>query len=642
MLPSFYREYEQNARPRIQKTVNGEDASTQGAFSFGTRIELSVHTPRELGAAGVVLRIARDGEGDQDLPLSFDGMHEGVDLYRLTLDTALLCDGQDSGLFYYELLFLRGVHTLFTDSINNVDFSLSEQSKSRFRLLICTADFKVPAWFAGGTMYHIFVDRFCRGKGPAPVRPGTTLDPDWENGIPQYNAYPGAPLPNDRFFGGNLWGVAEQLDYLKSLGVTVLYLSPIFDAASNHKYDTGDYERVDDAFGGEAAFAQLLQQAKERGIRLILDGVFNHTGDDSRYFNRYGHYPTTGAHQSPDSPYARWYQFHDFPNRYDCWWGIPILPRLQGDNPQIIDYLAGRDGIAARRVRQGIGGWRLDVADELSDTFLDTLRQSLHAAAPDEDVPIIIGEVWENAVDKRAYGRRRRYLSGRQLDSVMNYPVRNGILALARDGDAETLYHTLTELYGSYPRPVCHALMNLLGTHDTERILTVLGDERVGDDRTNDELAVARLSPDQYRRAVRRLLLAQTVQFTVFGVPSVFYGDEAGLQGHHDPFCRMPYPWGRQDETILRHVTFLGAVRRENACFAQGDFRVLYHTPHAIVYERKSGRSVVVTAANAGQEPLVLPLKGHWELLTPNGPVALDDRVLVPAEQALLLREVLT
>ena len=636
MLPTFYRDYDRDVMPRIQKTVSGEDASMTGAFSFGTRICFRVFTPRKLGAAAVVLRLHTDGERDRDMPLAFVTTEGGEDVYTLTLDTALLCGEKGHGLFYYEFLFVRGAQTLFTNSINNVDFTLSEHSTSCFRLLVHTTDFTVPTWFAGGFMYHIFVDRFCRGKGYAPLRKGTTLEPDWDHGIPQYAAYPGAPVANDLFFGGNLWGVIEKLDYLQELGVTVLYLSPIFDAASNHKYDTGDYETVDAAFGGEAALSRLLDETKKRGMRIILDGVFNHTGDDSRYFNRRGNYDTVGAYQSTDSPYFDWYAFKQYPEDYESWWGIKILPRLNSSLPSVLSYLAGEDGIAARRIRQGVAGWRLDVADELSDEFLDTLRTSLHAAADEQ--PLIIGEVWENAVDKQAYGKRRQYFHGHQLDSVMNYPMRNALIAFVRDGNAEQLYHTMTDLYSSYPRAVCNALMNFLGTHDTERILTVLGDPSVGDHRSNAELAVARLSARQRAQAVKKLHAALTLLFTVFGVPSLFYGDEAGMEGHRDPFCRFPFPWGREDQELTERVRFLGQLRREHACFAQGDFRVLHHDARAIAYERRLGNDVFIIAANMDTKEWHYTPSGHWQLLLPDTTQDVTTDVVVAAGEAVILR----
>ena len=638
MLPTFYREYDRDYLPRIQKTVMGEDASNMGAFSFGTRVELCVRVPRRLGAAAVVLRLHEDGEPEQDTPLHFVHTECGIDTYALTLDTAALCGERGCGLFFYELLFLRSADTLFTSTKNNVDFTLSDHSGAQFSLLVYDKDYTAPAWFAGGVMYHIFVDRFCRGQGPTYLREDAVFDPDWENGIPQYGPYPGAEVANNVFFGGNLWGVAEKLDYLRSLGVTVLYLSPIFEAASNHKYDTGDYETVDEGFGGEAAYAHLLTEARARGMRVILDGVFNHTGSDSRYFDRFGRYGTNGAYTSKTSPYFDWYTFRDYPDDYECWWGVKVLPRLNSALPSVRDYLAGADGIAASRVKEGLAGWRLDVADELSDEFLDTLRKSLHKAGKEQ--PLIIGEVWENAAVKIAYGHRRRYFRGGQLDSVMNYPLREGIIAFVREGDARLLYDTLTELYGTYPRPVCHALMNLLGTHDTERILTVLGDPCVGDDRTNAELSVARMTPAQRALGLRRLRAAFSLLFTVFGVPSIFYGDEAGMEGHRDPFCRRPYPWGREEVTLRDHVRALGTLRATHPCLKEGDFRVLHVDDHTLAYERVSEGDRLVVAANMSDTPWCYTDARRLRPIFSNAKTAPASTWIVSAGEAVIFEEV--
>ncbi len=664
MLPKFHSDTDLAAGAvQIKKSVNGKNASCLGAFSFGTVIELSVLVPRTLGSRAVVLRLFPDDlpcelpdgeaplrrEGDPaytDYPLIFAQTEAAVDEYTLTLDTATLCGDRQWGLYYYELLFLRGMDTLFTDSHNNVDFTLTRESASKFRLLIYEPDFDTPHWFRGGVMYHIFVDRFCRGAGPVTLRQGSELDEDWEGGHVQYNAYPGAPLANNRFFGGNLWGVIEKLDVLRTRGVTTLYLSPIFEAASNHKYDTGDYEVVDPFFGGEAALAKLLEETKKRDMHVILDGVFNHTGDDSRYFDRYGRYGTDGAYTSPNARYTDWYDFREHPDSYECWWNIPILPRLNGHNPAVRDYFTGEEGIAPDRVRRGVSGWRLDVADELTGKFLDQLRQNTHKAGKERgEQPLIIGEVWENAADKIAYGKRRRYFGGRQLDSVMNYPLRHGVIALVRDGDATLLYDTLTELYSSYPTPVCHALMNLLGTHDTERILTVLGDPNVGDGRTNDELAVSRLTDEQYALAVSRLKLAATVLYTVFGVPSVFYGDDVGMQGHHDPFCRLPYPWGREDTALLAHFTHLGQLRATHSVFADGDFSVSAHTSAALLYRRRNADEEILVALNGGRTPHVFSIPdaaAYTPIPFPDGTgtgtlSACEGTLTVPAGQAVLL-----
>ena len=633
MLPKLHEQLESGREVTLRRTVGGEDRTPFGAFARGEVITLCAEVPRTFGAEAVVLRFAPDGEETRDIPFSFAATDFLTDRYETVLDTAALCDGT-GGLFWYELLLVRGADTLFSDSTDNVHFTLSPHNGTRFRLLVYAPEFHPPAWLAGATMYHVFVDRFCRDANAPPVKPGAKLNPDWRHGIPEFAARNGDPLENRTFFGGTLDGVTEQLDRLREYGVTVLYLSPIFDARSNHRYDTGDYETVDPAIGGDAAFDRLIAAAHARGMHVILDGVFNHTGDDSRYFNRYGTYPTVGAYQSPQSPYARWYSFRHFPDDYACWWGIPILPKLNQSDPDCRRYFTAPDGIIARWLARGADGWRLDVADELPDAFLDELRRAAKQVSGGEAA--VIGEVWENAADKIAYGHRRRYLRGGQLDSVMNYPFRNAVLELLSRRDVGTFVRTLTEIYASYPREVCDSLMNLLGTHDTARILTVLGDPTGGDGKSNAELSALRLSPDARKRAVALLRIASTLQYTVYGFPSVYYGDEAGLEGYHDPFCRRPYPWGDEDPVLTAHYRLLGRFRAAHPALRGGDFRFLYVTDTAFLYERAGGDDRVLVAVNVGNAPAsVLVPDGTWIDLLSAAPVR-DTLILPPVSGALL------
>ena len=599
MLIHLHDEIENGQAVTLQKRVNGVDATLLGAVEWGTVLSFSLTVPRRMGAAAVVLRIAPDGGETKDLPLAFSGCSGSVDTYTLDLDTAELCGARGSGLFYYEFLLVRGWDTLFSQTVNNADITFDTESRDKFRLLVYEKGYDTPTWFRGATMYHIFLDRFFCGEGETDLHGDAQINPDWHHGIPQYARKNGDALANNVFFGGNLWGVAQKLDYLASLGVTVLYLSPVFKAYSNHRYDTGDYERIDSILGGEEAFDHLIKEAHARGMRVILDGVFNHTGDDSRYFNRRGSYEEVGAYQSPSSPYFNWFSFRSYPDSYDCWWNIEILPRLNHANEDCRHYFTAPGGIVERWLKRGADGWRLDVADELSDDFLDEMRQTAKATTDGE--ALIIGEVWENAADKIAYGKRRRYFGGRQLDSVMNYPFRNAALALIKDGDAETFYHILTEIYASYPRAVCHSLMNLLGTHDTERILTVLGDNGAGEALCNDELAYLRLTPEAKKEAIERLKLAAALQFTVFGVPSVYYGDEAGLEGYHDPFCRMPFPWGEENEGLQAHYRALGKLRRTHPCLAMGEFRFLEHGADYVAYERTRDGDRLIVLVSMGE-----------------------------------------
>lgn len=644
MLPKFYFDTDDNVSDvKIRKFAGAEDVSHLGALPYGTAITIEISVSRRLGASGVVLRVCRDGENDNDIPLDFCRSDNKCDVYSCSLETVKLCGEEKEGLFYYEFLFLRGEHTAFTDSYNNYDFHLSERPGDRFRLLVYKEDFKTPESFGKGVMYQIFTDRFYKGDADRAiaVKDGAVIDPDWKNGVPQFASVPGEPLKNNVFFGGNLWGVADKLEYLKELGVTYIYLNPIFEAYSNHKYDTSNYEKVDEMFGGDEALDNLLEKAREKGVGIILDGVFNHTGDDSIYFNRYGNYGEGGAYRDPESPFAKWYNFKEYPGKYESWWGIEIHPKLNHENEDCRRYFTGDDGIIRKYIRKGIAGWRLDVADELSDEFLDELR----VAAKDESNgdAIIIGEVWENAADKISYGKRRRYFRGDQLDSVMNYPLKNAIVGFCQWGDGEMLYNTLTEIYSSYPTRVSHKLMNLLGTHDTDRILTVLGRDENDEFLSNAEKAGKKLSKDQLSHGIDMLKIASVLQFTAYGIPCVYYGDEIGLEGYGDPFCRMPFPWhklgDRHRVEIFEHYKTLGRIRNQEKALEGGHFYVLKRAESSIVFVRENGDERILVCANRGPD---------FELGIPDGVIyrdLLDNKeynggVTVRSDSAMILKEI--
>ncbi len=621
-------------KKEIKVDGSWENASYYGAFSINEDIRFKISVPTSMGAQGIVMRINRDGESYWDIPLDLTSFKEGREEYTVELNLRTLC-GIVPALFFYEFLLLRGTRTLFTESINNFDFELAYHSGSKFTLLVHEDYFKPKEWFGKGIMYHVFVDRFAKGEIEPYTREDAVLNDDWYNGIPQYAKIQGERLKNNMFFGGNLKGIEGKLDYLVSLGTKVIYLSPIFKAYSNHKYDTGNYMQVDEMFGGEKAFESLVAKAKEKGISIILDGVFNHTGDDSLYFDKYGKYNDKGAYIDENSPYRSWYCFKDYPEQYESWWGIDILPKLDQNNEKCREFFVGDGGVIEKYTKMGIGGWRLDVADELPDEFLYKLRERVHENSGSQG--IIIGEVWENAAVKTAYGKRRNYFHGLQLDSVMNYPLRNGIIDFVTYGSAEMLYNVLVELYASYPRCVSDSLMNILGTHDTERILTVLGDN-YRPDAPNDHLAVMKMSSYERDVAIARLKMASILQYTVYGIPSVFYGDEAGVEGYHDPFCRRPYPWGREDSGLLEHYRKLGELRNIEPAFDRGDFRVLDHGRETLVYERSKDGSRVVVIANGGHENYRVRLEGRWiDMISYE---SYENNITVPPHTARIMKQI--
>lgn len=515
-------------------------------------------------------------------------------------------DLHDDGLFYYYYSIKTGESELCLGGENPISLDVIENHVGERQLLMYAPDYETSKAFRRGVVYQIFVDRFAKSeKHACPVKEDAVFDPDWENGIPQYGEYPGAEVANNVFFGGSLYGIAEKIDYIASLGVTTIYLSPIFDAYSNHKYDTGDYLTVDEMFGGDDALRELCRVAAEHDIQIILDGVFNHTGADSIYFNRYNKYKSVGAYQSKKSLYSDWYMFREFPDEYECWWGVKVLPRVNSTNPDYQDFIGNL--VVPQWMHHGISGWRLDVADELSDEFLYNFRESVRRENHDG---VVIGEVWEDASDKVSYGRRRYYLRGKQLDSVMNYPLRDAIMSYVKDGETWKLRRFTEGTYRRYPKGASDTLLNFLGTHDTERILTLFGGEPCGN-KTNEELSTMRMTPEQRKQGADRLTFAYSILAGLPGVPCVFYGDEAGMEGYRDPFCRRPFPWHDMDERILAHYRKIGSIRKDRHVFRDGLFRILALTPEVFAYVRYpfqgSGDTILVLANRTEKRKFLLP-----------------------------------
>ena len=433
-----------------------------------------------------------------------------------------------------------------------------------WQITVYDAKAKVPEWYTNGIMYQIFPDRFYRGDHPSPlpVLPaGGLYHPHW-NDSPFYAKDPQTgDIAAYDFFGGTLDGITDKLSYLKSLGVTILYMNPIFESVSNHKYDTGDYKKVDAQFGGDGAFARLQAAASDAGIHLILDGVFSHTGSDSPYFQ--------AALRSKDSPYYSWYRFTEYPDKYDCWWGVTTLPNVNEMEPSYRDFIiSGPDSVIKHWLKRGAAGWRLDVVDELPAEFVQEMYRELKATDPEA---ILIGEVWEDASRKKSYGTLREYLLGRELDSVINYPFRSALIDfLTGHCDADAAMRRLTSLCENYPAPYFYATMNVLGSHDVPRALTLLGGATPENQMTKLEQARYHLPAAARRVAVQRLKLAALIQFASPGVPCIYYGDEAGLEGHGDPQNRRTFPWGNEETELVTWYQRLAAIRRSEAVLRTG------------------------------------------------------------------------
>lgn len=572
-----------------------------GAVTVGSALFLRICLPRCWGCHAATLLVERDG-----CPLERHGMfwagmagddHEWWDI-RYTPDSAAVY------WYGFEVELALGTGWLVRQPDGTAGYSYTE-SVPRWQLTCYEPTFTTPDWIRGGIFYQIFPDRFfASGAEKTGVPADRVMHGRWDEPV-EWRPDAQGQVRNNDYFGGDLAGITQKLDYLASLGVTCLYLNPIFEAHSNHRYDTADYRHIDPLLGSEADFRMLCEQAKKHGIRLMLDGVFSHTGADSVYFNREGRYPTVGAYQSPASPYAAWYRFESWPQKYAAWWGFETLPEVEELSPDFLEHITGEDGVLAHWMKAGASGWRLDVADELPDEFLDAVRRRMKQTDPQA---LLLGEVWEDASNKESYGHRRRYLLGDQLDSVMNYPFRQAILLFLLQGGRREFFNRILSVVENYPPPVLHGLMNHIGTHDTERALTMLGGEpsRQRGRRWQSE---QRLTPSEREIGLRRLRLATLLQFSLPGVPCIYYGDEAGVEGYKDPFNRAPYPWGREDADLLAWYRTLGACRRKCPALADGELIPVDSGEDVVSFIRRSGESQLLVAVNRAdaEHTLMLP-----------------------------------
>ena len=463
--------------------------------------------------------------------------------------------------------------------------------------------FETPAWFKEGIAYQIFPDRFFRSGDILGVNEHhalghrVLLHESWDE-EPIH-----LPMPGERdydpcdFFGGNLQGIREKLPYLASLGVTCLYLNPVFLSPSNHRYNTSDYLRVDPMLGTEDDLSALIKEAKDHGIRLMLDGVFSHTGADSVYFDYNGVYGG-GAYSDPQSPYHSWYDFRHYPDDYRCWWGFKSLPEINEDDP---GYMAFVETVLARYAALGATSWRLDVADELPDDFIAFLRKKLKAL---DSEGVLLGEVWDDASNKEGFGKRRAYVDGNLLDSAMGYPFKDAVLSfLMGKSSAPALLNSLMGLMENYPQPFYSAQLNILGSHDTARCLTILSGAPDRDSLSREDQANWQPQPADLALAESRRKLGAILQFGLPGVPCIYYGDEAGLTGMADPFNRKPYPWGMENHALIEFYMALAIARRECPALYSGGCGMAALSENVFVSLRCIGESGAVVAVNRSNAP---------------------------------------
>ncbi len=528
-----------------------------------TLIRIEINTKFNINAVKLVLF---DDSNKNYYPMNYEFKDNDKTVFNYNLKTPT----NPTLLFYYFEIWVHdkaiyyGNNHLLTGGIGD----LYESSPFPYQITVFEKGYTTPDWFKNSVIYQIFVDRFFNGNDDNSIlnpKKNTFIYGNWYDKPMYVRNHETNEILRWDFYGGNLNGVLKKLDYLKDLGISTIYFNPIFEARSNHKYDTANYKKIDSMFGDEELFKLLVKEADLRGISIIIDGVFSHTGSDSIYFNKYNTYTSLGAYQSKDSKFYSWYNFNTYPNKYDCWWGVLDLPNVNELNESYLNYIIkDEDSVITHWMKAGIKGWRLDVADELPDEFIKELKKTCIKTDSDS---IVLGEVWEDASNKISYDKRRQYFWGKELDSVTNYLMRDNLLNFLRNKtNSGNLYNKFMSLYENYPRHNFYSMVNLIGSHDVERIHTLL-----------KEIASNNYMVNTYDNleyiCFKLLKMITLIQFTFPGVPLLYYGDEAGVEGLKDPYNRATYPWGLENKEILNWYKSLIHIRNSNKALRTGKWK---------------------------------------------------------------------
>ena len=576
--------------------------SPQGAFSKNMVAQFIVSANLKCTPNELYLMLREDSENDyryilmqkidiekiKDLKLKNELKITNAENFEQKVYYFCEVNFENQGLYFYNFKLNFNDFEKYLSKTND-NFSILLDSKGEdFVQVVTNAKYESTSSLQGGLIYQIFVDRFCK-VGDVTVREPLKFRDDWGGKIKKNTNNP--VKINEEVFCGNLAGVVSKLEFLKDLGVTAIYLNPICLANSNHKYDTADFLKVDEMFGGDEMLQVLIDKAKQFNIKIILDGVYNHTGSDSIYFNKCNRFDNLGAYNSKNSKYFPWFSFREFPDDYECWWGIVTLPSVKKDCKDFQNFIAGENGVIEKFMKMGIGGFRLDVVDELSDEFAKKISDKI--LSYDKNA-VVMGEVWEDASTKISYSSRRNYFTENELNSVMNYPLKESIIKYLVSKSTCDLVSTLRMLSNNYPKQVFDNLMNTLGTHDTDRIFSVLlklpnGDKAV---------------------ATRLLKIGYSILFTLPGVPSIFYGDEYGMENNDDS-PRGCYDWKNYKNEIFDFTSKLAKIRKMQV-LKDGDFNILLSENGKFVFERLSDCEHIVVLSNLRKDPLFVQTDGNF------------------------------
>ena len=580
-----------------------------GAVAAGQAVTFRLTVPESLGYVDPHLVLTKDHEDPVHYRMEFAGQTPQQNHFTFTIAPGT------PGLYFYHFDLYTDFRRIYRDA--GGEGVLRWTDGADWQLTVYEPDFQTPDWIKDGTMYQIFPDRFCEGKPDKLMPFADRIYRADKTGEPYF--WPTEQQEgylNMDYYGGDFAGIQQKLPYLRDLGVSCIYLNPIFEAHANHRYNTANYLKADPLLGTNEEFSALCAAASKEGIRIILDGVFSHTGSDSVYFNREGRYGPGGAYRDRNSPYRSWYDFDSgYPSGYRCWWGFETLPEVQEDSPSYIDFVCGKGGVIDTWLGLGASGFRLDVADELPDAFIERIRQAVKAHGEDK---LLIGEVWEDATTKEAFGQRRTYLRGKGLDAVMNYPFRNAALSFVTSGDAAAVAEQILTICENYPAPALNCAMNFLSTHDTERAITAIaGEPANGRDRYWQ--SGRRIPAKKMDDAMRKLLLGYAMIFTLPGVPCIYYGDEIAMQGYRDPFNRAFFDWNCTEQRLRGPLKTLAHLRKSCDAFDGGRLEIVRADGDVLHYRRIGKTQTAEIILNRGPHLLAEMAFGKYAEVNPGG-----------------------
>lgn len=564
-----------------------------GCIRQNQECTLNIHIPTECNTCSVFVHLMRDDGYESDFRLQYSHQYDG---YTVFCGSFFL---SECGLYFYRFDITTDSSKFKLYKYGDCDTNIEDGEM--WQLTCYPKDYVTPNDFKGRVIYQIFPDRFCKvgecnlaGK----LEPYTIHENIDE--IPQYMPNSEGKILNNDFYGGNLNGIKSKLPYLKDLGVNIIYLNPIFKAYSNHRYDTCDYMTIDPMLGTENDFIVLCDEAHKLGIKIILDGVFSHTGCDSIYFDKYNKFGG-GAYSDENSKFRAWYNFESYPDKYESWWGIDTLPCTNELNDDYIRYIiTDENSVVKHWLRAGADGFRLDVADELPDKFIKLLHDTVKS---EKTNAVIYGEVWEDASNKIAYGTRRKYFTDCELDSVMNYPFRNAIIGLVKNTiTSERFAAEIMTIVENYPHDVLHCLMNSLSTHDTDRIITTL----TGADTSapKEEKAKYVFSDSEIALAVSRLKIAVFLQFFLPGSPCIYYGDEIGMLGFNDPFNRAYFNENNKNIEINELYKHMAMMKNSIDELKYGNLEFSAKDNQTLIMKRAFKDNCIYAAINLSQNPV--------------------------------------